>query len=483
MTDRRGARPHVRRAMFQFPWAIDPNLAIRYSVRAMTEMRVYIETWGCQMNRHQSEGIAGVVRRAGHRIVDSVSKADVVLFNGCMVRQKAEEKVYGRIGAVVEERRWRPVVLGIGGCLGQIRRESLLSRLPAVDFVFGAYGHGRLPELIDRAVSRRTPFVTLPEGTSIDEIPSSRMSRVTAMVTIAEGCSNYCSYCIVPYARGPMRSRDPEAILAEVEQAVSEGYREILLLGQNVNSYGRDRPAFGGFVSLLTRVASIGPTRIRFTSSHPRDLTIELLMAMARWPEICPHLHVACQSGSDRILREMNRGYTRDEFLEKARRAREIVPGMNLTTDLIVGFPGETDEDFDASLDLVDRGRFGSIFVAKYSPRPGTRSATLADDVSEEVKSERLRRILERERVIALEENRRFVGEVVEVLIDGVSRSGGWRGRAADHRTVDVRVDEASGSLSSGALVDVLVESASSASLEGAIREPVTAASAAKERR
>lgn len=435
------------------------------------EKRLYVETWGCQMNRHQSEGIAGVLRSAGYRLVDALGDAEVVLFNACMVRQKAEDKVYGRIGAVVEEKRRRSVLLGIGGCMGQVRGKSLLERFPDVDFVFGAQGHEALPALIRRVSGERSRVVSTGDQSAIDEVPLVRSSSVTAMVTITEGCSNFCAYCIVPYARGPMRSRSRQAVLAEVGEAVASGYREILLLGQNVNSYGRDRPELGDFASLLGAVASIGPDRVRFTSSHPRDLTTDVLEAMAKKDNISPHLHVACQSGSDAILKAMNRGYTRDEFLSITREARAIVPGINVTTDLIVGFPGETEADFAESIDLIERVRFGSIFVAKYSPRPGTKSAGLADDVLEEEKNRRLQGVLERQREIALEENERFIGREMEVLIEGETRDGDWHGRAADHRTVVVH-----GEALPCTLVVVRIEAATSASLFGVALVPAVSA-------
>jgi len=433
--------------------------------------RLYVETWGCQMNRHQSEGIAGLFRDAGYALVDSLSDADVVLFNGCMVRQKAEEKVYGRVGAVVEEKRSRPVLLGIGGCLGEIRRNELLARFPAVDFVFGARGQQQLPGLIAPLLEEGTRDVLSSEEIGFSDIPFERESTVSAMVTITEGCSNYCSYCVVPYARGEMRSRPKPAILSEVRQAVETGYREILLLGQNVNSYGTDLAAGGGFVELLDEVAALGPDRIRFTSSHPRDLTVEVLETMAAHENIAPHLHVACQSGSDRVLRAMNRGYTRDGFLEIVRSGRDIVPGLNMTTDLIVGFPGETNEDFEDTMDLIERARFGSIFAAMYSPRPGTASALMDDDVSDAEKSRRLHRVLDRQREIALAQNEQFVGGEVEVLLEGRTRSGAWFGRAADHRTVVAETIE--GACAAGDLVRVRIDGATAASLAGAALVPV----------
>lgn len=425
--------------------------------------RVYIETWGCQMNLHQSEGLVGVMEEAGYRLVDRLQDADIVLFNGCMVRQKAEEKVFGRIGAVVEEKRRREVLLGVGGCLGQIHGSALLKRFSAIDFLFGSRGHSAIPALIEQVRRDGARIAAVDDGTEIDEIPFHRSSAVSAMVTITEGCSNFCSYCIVPYARGPMRSRAPERILSEVEAAVGDGYREVMLLGQNVNSYGTDRPEFGGFVSLLRRVALTGIGRIRFTSSHPRDMTEEVLETIASHSNICSHIHLACQSGSDRVLAEMNRGYTRSHFLGIVEAARRIVPGINITTDLIVGYPGETDEDFEETMRLLDEARFGTVYVAKYSPRSGTRSARGEDNVTADVKNERLQRVLTRQRAIALEQNERFIGETVSVLVESVSAEA-VIGRADDHRTVLL-----DGPAAVGELREVRIHAASASSLTGAV--------------
>ena len=425
--------------------------------------RLYIETWGCQMNLHQSEGLAGVMTCAGYTLVDRLDSADVVLFNGCMVRQKAEEKVYGRIGAVVEEKRKRDVTLGVGGCLGQIRGESLLKRFPAIDFVFGSSGHGSLPNLVDRVRDEPARLVECGEPTTIDRVPHVRENRVSAMVTITEGCSNFCSYCIVPYARGPMRSRDPESIVREVDGAIEAGALEVLLLGQNVNAYGSDRPEFGGFGTLLARVGETGIPRVRFTTSHPRDMTSSVLDVMASTANLCNHLHLPAQSGSDRILAAMNRGYTVNRYLEIVETARERIGGLNVTTDLIVGYPGETEADFAETMRLIEDVRFGSIFAAKYSPRPLTRSARVEDDVPESVKGERLERILTRQRRIALEENERFIGREIEVLFEAVARDGGCVGRAEDHRTVVAR----GGTI--GELATVRIAGASAAGVSGSV--------------
>jgi tRNA-2-methylthio-N6-dimethylallyladenosine synthase len=366
---------------------------------------------------------------------------------------------------VVEEKRRRDVVFGVGGCFGQVHGDSLFVRSRAIDFVFGTRQHLALPDLIQQARRKRASLLSVADDASLEETPFRRTSAVTAMVTITEGCSNACAYCVVPRARGPMRSRDPEAILAEVRSVVRDGHREVLLLGQNVNAYGRDRPAVGNFARLLERVSAEGPARIRFTSSHPRDMTQEILDVMAGHANVCRHLHLALQSGSDRVLGAMNRGYGRDSFLRIAEAARRTLPGINLTTDLIVGFPGETASEFEETLDVVREVRFGSIYAAKYSPRPLTRAAAMPDDVSRDEKERRLARVLEAERAIAAEENARFVGRTLGVLVEGEADGGRHFGRADDHRTVVVEGEVGIGEL---ALVTILRASASA--LTGAVQ-------------
>ena len=429
--------------------------------------RVYIETWGCQMNLHQSEGIAGVLEQAGLSVVDRLEDADVVLFNGCMVRGKAEEKLLGRIGAVAEEKRRRDVLLGVGGCFGQIHGDGLFRRSKSIDFVFGTRQHGALPGLIETARERRASLLSAEDDASLEETPFRRSGAVTAMVTITEGCSNACAYCIVPRARGPMRSRSPEAILAEVRGAVQAGRREVLLLGQNVNAYGRDQPDVGDFAMLLGRVAGEGPARIRFTSSHPRDMTQEILDVMAEHGNVCRHLHLALQSGSDRVLAAMNRGYRCDAFLRIVDAARRTLPGINITTDLIVGFPGETEADFEETLAVVRNVRFGSIYAAKFSPRPGTRAAALIDTVTSEEKEARLARVLEIERAMAAEENARCIGRTLVVLVEERAKDGRYVGRADDHRTV-----VADGCARVGDLVGVRILGSSASALTGTMESP-----------
>ena len=423
---------------------------------------MYIETWGCQMNLRQSEGMAGVLSAADYLIVDRIEDADVVIFNGCMVRQMAEEKVFGRIGAVAEEKRKRRVLLGVGGCMGQIHGQALIKRVASIDFVFGSTGHQALPALIERAQSQRIAELAEPvfDPTAIAQ----RHSAVTGMVTITEGCSNFCAYCIVPYARGPMRSRPRDLILNEVEELCQAGYKEVLLLGQNVNSYGTDQSAYGDFSELLTQVAATDIRRVRFTTSHPKDISETIFRTMKRESNVCHHLHLACQSGSDDVLRAMNRKYDRDHYVSMIELGRDIMPDLNFSTDLIVGFPGETDADFEATMELVERVRFGTVFVAKYSPRPMTCGAELPDDVPAAAKEERLERVLSRQRAIALEENSRFIGQDLEVLAEGVSRKGVLYGRADDHRTVMCH-----GDVALGEFVTVRVDGISVSSLSGSI--------------
>ena len=432
--------------------------------------RLYIETWGCQMNRHQSEGIVGILEPAGYVLTSSLSEADVVVFNTCTVRQKAEEKVYGRIGAIAKLKEERRVLFGVGGCVAQVLGETLLKRFPVIDFLFGTTELSALPRILSQAEKRWQPIAHLPAPSGMEEIPHRRESTVTAMVTVTEGCSSFCSYCIVPYARGPLRSRPPDAILAEVRDLKQAGYREVLLLGQNVDSYGRDNPGYGDFSGLLREVAQIGIPRIRFTTSHPRDITPSVIEVITEHENVCNHLHLACQSGSDRILRAMHRGYTRETFLSIVGKARKMIEGINITTDLIVGYPGENEGDFCATMELIEAARFGSIFVAKYSPRAGTRSARLPDDVPAEVKDARLQEVLTRQREIALEENRKRIGDVVEVLVEGRTRNGAFYGRADDHRTVVL-----TGEAEIGAFVPVRIEAASAAASEGQVLVPAVA--------
>ncbi len=432
-------------------------------------MKACVLTWGCQLNQHRSEEIEGVLERAGYEIVPRPEEADVVVLNTCMVRQRAEEKVIGRLGELWHLKKRKPLIVGIGGCMAQGRAEGLFA-YPAVDFVFGSANASEIPQLIERAMRGERP-ASLPYPDRIERLPIRRRSNFQAYVTIAEGCSNFCSYCIVPYVRGPLRSRPLGEVLEELRELADRGYKEVTLLGQNVDAYGLDLRDGTSFARLLREVARIPIPRIRFTSSHPAYMTEETIAAIAEGGNICEHVHLAVQSGSDRILRSMGRGYTRERFLRIVERLREAIPGVNITTDIIVGYPGETEEDFRETLSLIREARFGTVYAAMYSPRPYTRAAKLPDDVPPTEKKRRLEEVLREARRIAMEINQEKVGEVEEVLVEGfMSSKGLFFGKTRDMRTVLLPGDEGL----VGEFVWVKLERATPGAIYGTpVREPV----------
>jgi tRNA-2-methylthio-N6-dimethylallyladenosine synthase len=349
--------------------------------------------------------------------------------------------------------------------MAQGRKEELFELCPEIDFAFGTSGWDRLPELIAQArAGHRPTYFPSPQGW--EELPVSRRSHFKAYVTIAEGCSHACAYCIVPLVRGPFRSRPLHRIMAELRELAQAGYQEVTLLGQNVDAYGTDLPGGPNFAHLLKEVAAIPIPRIRFTSSHPAYLTEDTIAAIAAGDNICEHVHLAVQSGSDRVLARMRRGYTREEFLDIVAALRRSVPGVNITTDVIVGFPGETEVDFQATLDLIEQAEFGTVYVAAYSPRPGTQAARLPDDVPPEEKKRRLEEVLALSRRIALRLHQARVGSVVEVLVEGfLPEKGLYFGKTRDFRTVLLPGEESL----VGKLVQVRVEQASPGALRGEV--------------
>jgi tRNA-2-methylthio-N6-dimethylallyladenosine synthase len=438
--------------------------------------RFYIYTWGCQMNEHKSEGMAGVLVRAGYLPADDPAHADVVLFNTCMVREKPVHKIISEAGVIAQLKEKNPnLLLGVGGCAAQALKEKLFHRSPAIDFVFGSSNISQIPELIEQARARRAlgkpgwvmAVDKIPD--KLEDLPFLRASRFQAKVTITEGCSNFCSFCIVPYTTGLLRSRLPGDIIAEVSTLAQQGYKEVQLLGQNVDSYGKDRkdPRIN-FANLLRALTEIPIPRIRFTSSHPQDITDDVIAVLGEENNICEHVHMAVQSGSNKVLAEMRRGYTKERFLELVRALRER--GITVTTDIIVGFPTETEEDFQETVDLVKRARFGGAFIFKYSPRPGTIAYyKYRDVVPEQEKQRRLEILLALQKQITDEENRQRVGQVVEVLVEGPARTPGLvLGKTRDNRTV---VFEGSSDLI-GELVHVKVTQGSVAGLAGQLVRP-----------
>lgn len=411
-----------------------------------------IETWGCQMNVHDSEKMAaslGSLGLAPESGEESAEESEVVVLNTCSVREKAQEKVFTRVEQLVRGRR-RPTFIGVAGCVAQQEGAAIFARAPAVDFVLGTRCLPRLPEIVRRLREGEGQIVETGQDPGNLDIPPEQISRipgVKAYITVMEGCDNFCSFCVVPFTRGRERCRPTAAIVREAESLVASGFAEVQLLGQNVNSY-RDPDDGRGFADLVGEVGRVpGIRRIRFTSPHPKDFDRALMRRFAEGGPLMPSMHLPAQSGSTTVLARMRRGYSREEFLALARTAREVAPGLELSTDLIVGFCGETDAEFEETLTLLDEVRFSSVYSFRYSERPHTLAAKrLPDDVPKEVKTGRLIELQARQREIQLELHRDLVGREVEVLVEGPSRKGGQlTGRAPDNRVVNFRADDGRG--------------------------------------
>ncbi|NLY51411.1 MAG: tRNA (N6-isopentenyl adenosine(37)-C2)-methylthiotransferase MiaB [Firmicutes bacterium] len=395
----------------------------------MVEKRLaYIRTFGCQMNERDTETIRGLLQQEGYSFTDSPEDADLILYNTCCVRENPERKVYGQVGQLQELKDKNPgLIIGICGCMPQQKEELpvMLERLPHVDLFFGTHNIHRLPELLHRICTTGERVVEILDdaGEPIEGLPALRDNDFKAFVTIMHGCNNFCSYCIVPYVRGRERSRTPEAILDEIRSLAARGVKEVTLLGQNVNSYGKDLQSDTDFADLLELVNGVpGIQRIRFTTSHPKDISGKLIQQLGRLEKVCEHLHLPVQAGSNNVLRRMNRRYTREYYLEIVEKVRQEVPGISLTTDIMVGFPGESDADFADTLSLVEKVGFDSAFTFIYSPRKGTPATDMPDQVPEEVKKERIYQLIDLQNKISLERNQALVGSEVEVLVEGTSK-------------------------------------------------------------
>jgi tRNA-2-methylthio-N6-dimethylallyladenosine synthase len=434
----------------------------------------YLKTMGCQMNDHDSEVITGILLSLGYEPRENVDEADLILYNTCCVRENPERKVYGHISAFRRLKEKNPdLLIGICGCMPQQKQElqQMLTKLPHVDLIFGTHNIHRLPELLDRASSGERVVEIwdesqYEEGQDFrDDLPVQRNDGLKAFVNVIYGCTNFCTYCIVPYVRGKEHSRTPEKIREDVLGLVADGYKEVTLLGQNVNAYGKDLSEDTSFSALLTELNSIhGLARIRFTTSHPRDMGPELISALATLDKVCEHLHLPVQAGSTSLLKRMNRGYTREFYLNLVDQVRRAVPAISLTTDLIVGFPGETDEDFQATLSLVREVGFSSAFTFIYSPREGTPAARLPNQIPEEIKKERIYELIRVQNAISDSHMRRLIGTTQELLVEGHSKDG-LIGRTRTNRQVHlVGPDSLVGSL-----VSVEITNASTWSLQGRI--------------
>jgi tRNA-2-methylthio-N6-dimethylallyladenosine synthase len=386
----------------------------------------YIESYGCQMNDHDAEKLSGMLQTCGFSLAPSKEEATLLLFNTCCVREHAEKRVFGNIGALKKRKEDEPgLLIGVCGCMMQQREvaERLFKRFPFVDLVFGTHELHHFPLLLSRTLAGERVFsVRESDGEIAEGLPVVRGGSFSTFVTIMYGCNNFCSYCIVPYVRGRERSRAPENIVAEVRSLAERGFREITLLGQNVNSYAYADDGVD-FPELLRRVSTVeGIERIRFMTSHPKDLSPRLIEAMATLPKVCNHIHLPVQSGSNRILSEMNRRYTREKYLGLVEDIRAAVEGVELTTDIIVGFPGETEEDFEETLALVRQVGFSAAYTFMYSPRLGTRAAEMENQVPEEVKKDRLLRLNACSAEQLKVGNRKYIGQDGTVLVEGCDR-------------------------------------------------------------
>jgi tRNA-2-methylthio-N6-dimethylallyladenosine synthase len=435
--------------------------------------KLHLITYGCQMNEYDSERVAGLLRAQRYELVADEREADLIIVNTCAIREKAEEKVFSKLGELRALKTKNPeLVIGVMGCMAQLHQEAIQRRAPGVDLVFGSPAIARVGDLVDRARRERRPLLETGEGplVKITARPPSP-SRLRAFVTVMEGCEKHCTFCVVPRTRGRERSHPPETILAEVRSLVVEGCREVTLLGQTVNAYGRDLIPPTDLAELFARVNDVeGIERIRFTTSNPYNLTARLIGALRDVPKVCEWFHLPLQSGSDPILERMNRGYTRARYLELVDAIRGAVPEMAFSTDLIVGFPGETEADFEQTLEVVERVGYDNVFVFRYSRRPGTPAAGMPDQAPEEVKAKRNARLLEVVNRVTAERNRRLAGRTLEVLVDGTSKRNAREltGRTRCNRVVNF---DGQGRAAVGDLVWVGVTEALPHSLRGELAQ------------
>ncbi len=398
--------------------------------------KVHIHTYGCQMNEYDSETMAGLLENSGYHLTDNLQEAGVILLNTCYVREKVKHRIYSRLGELKKLKEEKPeLILGLSGCLVQKEPEEVLQRAPYLDFILGTSNFYQLPEVLGqlfgdgvrgtKAESSSHPtIVRAEEDRAIPEgMPKLRKRRFSAFVSVMRGCNNFCSYCNVPYARGREVSRPCKDILREIEELAQKGYKEITLLGQNVNSYGKGEKEKIDFADLLVLVNQIEKLRrIRFTTSHPKDLSDKLINKMAQLDKVCEHLHLPVQSGSNKILSRMKRNYTREHYQNLVDKLRQAIPEIALTTDIIVGFPGEKEKDFQDTLELVETVGFDGAFTFCYSPLKGTEAAQLEERIPEETSGQRLRRLIELQQTILLKKNESLVGENFEVMVEGISK-------------------------------------------------------------
>lgn len=439
----------------------------------MKSKKYTIVTYGCQMNEHDSEKISWILENMGYIWTDDKEDSDFIIYNTCLVRENAELKVYGQLGALKDLKRKNPdLILAVCGCMMQREeiRNIILRKYRHVDIIFGTGNIHKLPQLINRYHQSNETVVDVVEDNReiVENIDANRKYSFKAYVNVMYGCNNFCTYCIVPYTRGRERSREPENIIEEVRSLAERGYKEITLLGQNVNSYGKTLSYDYTFANLLEDINKIdGIKRIRFMTSHPKDLSDELIEAMASLDKVCEHLHLPIQSGSSRILKVMNRKYTKEDYLRLVEKIRNRIPDIALTTDIIVGFPGETEEDFNETLELVKKVEYDSAFTFLYSIREGTIAARMENQIPDDIKQERFQRLLDALYPIFYKKNLKYQDKVVEVLVEEVSKNNEkvLTGRTRHGKLVHFEGDKKL----IGQLVDVKIDNVKTFTLEGHI--------------
>ncbi len=451
----------------------------------MDTKNLYINTIGCQMNVYDSEQIAKALIPLNYRAAPSLEDADLVIVNTCSIREKAEQKAFSFLGRLSRLKRKKPgLIIGVGGCVAQQEGKKIVKRMPHIDIVFGTHAIGRLPLHIKNIELKRYRIVDIEMSEKIDEFGHidgfQQNKNVTSFVTIMQGCENFCTYCVVPYVRGIEISRNPENIIKEIRHLVDSGVREVTLLGQNVNSYGK-KEKHCSFPELLARVNEIdGLARIRFTTSHPKDLSEDLMHAFKDMDKLCRHIHLPVQSGSNRVLKKMNRKYTGELYLEKVERLRNFCPEIAITSDIIVGFPGETDADFVETLDLIEKVGFDGLFAFMYSDRPKVPATAFPDKVSKREKKERLQTLLDFQDRFAIKKNVELLGKNESVLVEGFSKKYSknadrsmpeniqWTGRTSTNKSVNfVRRKGSVLKNYTGKMVDIKIEKVLAHSLLG----------------
>ncbi|MVX63199.1 tRNA (N6-isopentenyl adenosine(37)-C2)-methylthiotransferase MiaB [Clostridium chromiireducens] len=433
----------------------------------------FIQTYGCQMNEEDSEKLSGMLKRMGYESTEKRDEASIIIFNTCCVRENAENKVFGNLGALKKQKEKNPdLVIGICGCMMQQKgmADDILKRFPYVNVIFGTHNSYKFPEYLNRVKTEGVQIKEIidKETEIVEGIPIDRKSDIKGFVTIMYGCNNFCTYCIVPYVRGRERSRKSDDIINEIKDMVANGYKEVTLLGQNVNSYGKELEEKITFADLLRKVNEIeGLERIRFMTSHPKDLTLDVVYAIRDCDKVCEQIHLPVQSGSNRVLKEMNRHYTREQYLELAKEIRKQIPDVTFSTDLIVGFPGETEEDFSETLELAKEIRYDAAFTFIYSRRNHTPADKMENQISDEIKHERFNRLIEIVNTGIAKGNKEAEGKMYQVLVEGNSKNDESKltGRTRNGRLVNFE----GGKELIGELVDVRIVKANSFSLVGEV--------------